>query len=104
LHDGYEAQFQGEYGDLELCVPIVRPDSFDAPELKRFEPVLVAKTMHIGHYMDAKDRYEGLVRWIGDQGYRIAGPPVEWYLIDVFHLVSPDKYITNLSFPIEKQE
>lgn len=100
FHDGFQSQFSDVYGDLELCLPFIKPSNFECDEQKMFGGFLVASTIHIGHYKNAYDKYLSLSEWISEIGYTIVGPPIEFYILEPFHSINSDSYITKLCFPI----
>jgi len=105
FHDGYASQFTKEYGDLELCLPVIRPPGgLAVPGLKLMESLLCAGTVHAGHYKYSYRAYLTLLEWIEKSAYRITGPPMESYLLDPCNTVNPHQYITRILFPIELKE
>jgi len=60
--------------------------------------VEVASVVHRGPMEEVGPSYEGLVRWIDDSGYRLAGPSRELYL--EWHDDDPSRNITELQIPI----
>ena len=102
FHDGFQSQFSDSYGDLELCLPFIKPDNFECTEQKMFGDFLVASTIHIGHYKNAYEKYISLIKWISEIGYKIIGPPIEFYILEPFHSIDSESYITKLCFPIGK--
>jgi len=102
FHDGYTSQFVNQEGDLELCLPIIKPANFNCSTLKSLGGFLVASTMHIGHYKNSFRAYLSLVEWIEENGYEITGPPIEHYLMDPCNADDPSHYITKINFPVVK--
>lgn len=101
FHDGYERQFNKEEGDLEVCVPIIKPDNFKCPELRNYGGGLVAGTIHEGSYHDVEESYQFLVDWISNNNYEIIGPASEFYYMDVSSSVVEDDFITKIFFPVK---
>lgn len=104
FHDGYESQFDGREGDLELCLPVIKPDGFACEELKWFGGVTAAGTIYAGPYRNGKKAYQYLEKWIKENGYEIAGPAIEYYLMDTSVAFSEDHYLTKIHFPVKKQD
>ncbi|QDW73533.1 MerR family transcriptional regulator [Lachnospiraceae bacterium KGMB03038] len=104
FHDGYERQFSEEKGDLEVCLPVIKPDGFQCRELRQFGGFLTASTIHIGPYSKSRKTYQYLEEWIGDNGYEITGPPLEYYLMDISNTFSEEQYLTKIHFPVKKRE
>lgn len=103
FHDGFEAQFNNAYGDLELCLPFIKPEDFDCEckEQKILGGSLVASTVHVGHYKNAYKKYLSLIGWINRTGYKIVGPSMEFYILEPAHSMDSNFYTTRLCFPIE---
>lgn len=103
FHDGYEKQFHQEVGDLEVCLPIIKSPDFHCEELRQLEEVRVVDTIHLGDYAEMDSTYAYLVDWISTNGYRVAGPAREYYLLDASNAFDISKYITRICLPVEKQ-
>lgn len=101
FHDGFQSQFAKSYGDLEICVPFVRPKNFECDEMKLFGGILVASTIHIGHYKHSHTTYQELIKWIEEEKYSIIGNPIELYILDPYHFVNSESYITRICFPVK---
>ncbi len=69
--------------------------------IKRFSSMTVASTVHRGPYNEVAQAYERLMAWIADQGFEVAGPPMEAYLNDPGE-TSPDEYLTEVMVPVRK--
>lgn len=101
FHDHYLNQFFFEKGDLEVFIP-VRDDGKTGPNIKKFGGFRTVSKIHVGKYADLLPVYVELVNYIEANGYKIAGAPVEEYLLEFSYGVNEDNYVTRLSFPIEK--
>lgn len=69
--------------------------------VKHLEARLAASAMHRGPYESIKPTYDALTTWIAEQGYAIAGPPVEVYYSDPVD-TAPDEYLTEVRFPVRE--
>ncbi len=58
--------------------------------------------MHKGPYETVAPTYEDLWTWIGANGYRIAGPPMEIYFSDP-NKVAPEEYLTEIQMPVVRR-
>lgn len=90
--------------EWELWAPVMPARSTTAAEsglgVKHVAEETVASAIHKGPYDSLPATYDALVAWIGDNGYRIVGPPRELYLSD------PDKVpieetMTEVQFPVK---
>ena len=103
FHDHYTSQFFSDATCFELCLPIIG-DSKGCPSIKQFGNFLCASTIYIGGYRNMLVVYLALVEWIERNGYRIAGPAVEQYLIDPIIAESEEEYVTRILFPVEMKD
>jgi effector-binding domain-containing protein len=62
----------------------------------------VAVTVHKGPYHGLIAAYGALMRWIEDNGYKIAGPERELYYEGYFSTDDPEKFVTEIQIPVEK--
>jgi uncharacterized protein (DUF302 family) len=60
----------------------------------------VARTVHHGDYTGIADAYRALDDWLGEHGYRSAGPPTETYLAGPDSERDPARYRTEVSMPV----
>lgn len=102
FHDGYQSQFAQKKGNLEVCLPVIKPDGFECKELRRFGGVLAASTIHVGAYSTMERTYQYLESWITENGYKIIGAPIEYYLMDISNTFCEEQYITKIHFPVKK--
>lgn len=65
--------------------------------------MLAASTVSIGSYQNMEKVYRYLEEWIEENGYRIIGPPHEYYLMDISNTFSEEQYMTKIHFPVEKR-
>ena len=77
--------------------PLTEDDTVQVVELSVVE---VASTVHRGPMDDISDTYEALVRWIDDNGYRIAGFGRELYL--EWDEQDPARNVTELQMPVAR--
>lgn len=102
FHEHYTHQFLFEDGDLEIILPVLNGD-LSNPYIKEVGGFTVASCYHVGHYCEMLPEYVDLIKWIEKSNYVIAGNPMEEYLVEFTHGVASDKYVTRISFPVEKK-
>lgn len=89
----------------ELWAPVTAAE--EAPPdtsrigLKHVPATLAAHAMHKGPYETVAPTYEMLWRWIGENGYVPAGPPMERYYSDPAE-VPPEEYLTEVVVPVRQ--
>jgi AraC family transcriptional regulator len=71
--------------------------------VKTWGGMLAAKTLYTGPYDQVGPTYGSLGEWVFANGYRIAGPAVEFYLNDP-NQVPPEFLQTQVCFVVEKVE
>lgn len=103
FHSGYEAQFQKEEGDMELCLRVAKPKGFTRPELRLLPSHMAAGAMFIGPYAEMETTYQKLLARIDQEGYRVTGPARELYLLDPLATDDATQYVTRIEFPVKKK-
>lgn len=90
----------------ELWVPLAATLPASDPNaeglgVKEVDAATVASAMHEGPYERLCETYEQLSQWLAEQGYRVAGPPLEIYYSDPDE-TPPEEYLTEVQIPVEK--
>ncbi|MCY6957041.1 MerR family transcriptional regulator [Clostridium brassicae] len=90
--------------DIEVmsCIgnDIQETDRIKIKELSEVENA--ACLIHKGPYEEFNISYNVLLKWIEENGYRIAGPNRELYLEGERSTDNPQEYITEIQIPVEK--
>lgn len=81
-------------------VPAAGPDD-KGLGIKDVEAAQVAATMHKGPFNEVGAAWDGLAKWIGNNGYQIVGPGTETYLSDPGR-TKPEDLLTEVAFPVRK--
>lgn len=96
-HDEF---FNAQDCDIELAVSVQ-----EAAQATRMLPGgLHAVTLHKGAYSGLPVAYAAIVRWIGENGFTIAGAPYEIYRKSHMDGVTVEDWETEIYFPIAKKE
>lgn len=90
----------------ELWAPVAGAAGEAPPDasgigIRQVPPTLAASAMHKGPYETVEPTYHMLWRWIGENGYAPAGPPMERYYSDPAE-VPPEEYLTEIVMPVRK--
>ena len=98
----YDEEFKEESIDAEICVPVAG-EVEGAGELVGHivKGGKVASTMHTGPFDEVGPAWEDLMAWIGENGFKPAGPAREVYLVGPGQVESPAEYRTEIICPIE---
>lgn len=104
LHSRHELHDDGMSIDMEVAMPL--PTALPGNEQIRIRTLpggLMAHTVHTGDDLSLGRAYLALYRWMEDNGYRLTGS------LRLVHLqraedMDPSHYVTEVQFPVEKQE
>jgi len=102
----HDPEFSPESIDIELVYPVPAGVSGPLPtpagrtlEWRTVCGGEAAVIVHVGPYETLGESYQALADWIGQHGYRVAGPPRELYLSSP---MDPGPPVTEIRFPVEK--
>lgn len=101
FHVPYAERFSLIPGDLELFFPICNGDA-ECANIRRTEETLTASLVVQGNYSSLRAEYTKLMNVVSENGYRVCGPPMEEYLIELVQTRDPEEYITRIHLPVEK--
>jgi effector-binding domain-containing protein len=103
VHDG---EFKERDVDVEAAVPIGKKiagsERVKMAELAGLEQV--ACTVYKGPYEGVAEAYNEIMTWVERNGYQIAGPNREIYFTDPNKVKSPSENVTEIQFPVKKEE
>ncbi len=88
----------------ELWAPIAGSAALSQPDergfhVKHIDAMTTAVAVHIGPYEKIAPVYDALSQWVAENGYEVAGPPMEAYMSDPDD-VPPEEYVTQVRMPI----
>ena len=101
----YDEEYRESDVDVEMVAPVA---SGEIPTDERVQIrtvkgyASVASLVRRGLYDDFAPEYQALIAWIRVNDYRICGPNREIYLRGPGEEIVPEKYLTEIQFPIEK--
>ena len=106
----YEDEFQGEYTDTEVVVPVepthapvVSLGDVGTLTLREISAINQAATyLHQGDYPSLNEKFVFLQRWAVENGYQLSGTWRFVYHRGPMHHVAPSEYLTELQHPIER--
>lgn len=90
----HELEYDPDGMDMEVLVPVAAEGEQALPA------VTVAAATHVGPYEQIGDTYEPFFAWLSEQGYQIAGPLREIYLIGPDSGKPTAEYVTEVQAPI----
>lgn len=106
----YEDEFQGEFTDTEVVVPVepthapvVSLGDVGTLTLREIPAINQAATyLHQGDYPSLNEKFVFLQRWAVENGYQLSGTWRFVYHRGPMHHVAPSEYLTELQHPIER--
>jgi len=106
LHSRHEARDDEMSIDVEVAMPV--PPSLFVPDtgqvgIRTLPGGLMASTVLTGGDLFLGQAYMALHRWVEDNGYRVVGPVRQVHLQRA-RSESPGHNVTDVQFPVEKQE
>lgn len=98
-HNNPLEQFFKTDCDLEICIPIneFRPD---LAEFKQFGGYKAVTALHIGRNDEIIQTHIKAIKWLNQQGYSVAGPISEEYIISPVDINNEENHITKVMIPI----
>lgn len=102
----YALDEQTKIGELELCVPTTETPNKNGISIKEMARIKALCTTHIGSYENLFLAYEAINQYANQHSISLKLPFREVYIKGpgMFLKGNPDKYITEIIFPIEEVE
>ncbi|QUH29821.1 GyrI-like domain-containing protein [Vallitalea guaymasensis] len=102
----YDIDKKNGIGELELCVPTGETPNSQGITIKELPRVRAACLTHIGGYDGLPKAYEAMRNYIEENNLKVQPPWREVYIKGPGLILkgNPDKYITEIIFPIEEGE
>ena len=101
-HNNPLEQFYQKDCDLEICIQV--NEAVTAPAAKTFGGFTAVTALHVGRNEDIIQTHIKAIKWLNQQGYTIAGPISEEYIISPVDITNEEDHITKVIIPIEKPE
>jgi len=100
----HDMEYREKDVDIEAAIPVSRNLPLADPIKIRDLPgeEMVASTVHRGPYDTIGEGYQALMTWCEANGYEMAGPDREVYLVSVDKAKDPEDYVTELQQPVRK--
>lgn len=91
-------------GQMELCVPTLETPAGNGVEVKEFPRIKAVCVTHIGSYETLPQAYEAIDAFASSHHLVLKPPFREVFLKGPGMILkgNPDKYITEIQFPIEE--
>lgn len=89
----------------EIRMPVLPGTQVQAPyEIRLMPRTTTAAVVLLGDYPGIARRYGEIYEWISANGWQVAGPMMEVYLVHPGSGVSPDQYETEVHIPVVPAE
>lgn len=91
-------------GEMELCVPTAEVPSGNGIEVKEMPRIKAVCVTHIGPYENMFNVYEAMNKYAAEHGLQLQLPFREVFIKGPGMILkgNPDKYITQIIFPIKE--
>ena len=99
-HNNPLEQFYQKDCDLEICIQV--NEGIEAVCAKQFGGFSAVTALHIGRNEDIIQTHIKAIKWLHQQGYEIAGPISEEYIISPVDITKEEDHITKVIIPIKK--
>ena len=99
--------WDGDYKESDVDVEVQKtvkgcyPDT-EHVHFRTLPPVTVASSIFRGGYEQIVDVYAACAAWIESNGYTYAGPMFNIYHVSPHETQNPDKYVTEVCWPVKK--
>ena len=91
----HDKEWNPEKADIEVVFPVTVRGHQTLPATK------VASVTHLGAYEDFGPTYAAIFGWMSREGYVVAYPPREIYLVGPESGRKPEEYATEIQVPIK---
>lgn len=72
-------------------------------KFKKLNPIKTACVYHKGSYSTIGQAYEFIIKWVEENGYKIAEPIRKCYIDGVWNKENEQDYLTEIEVPITKE-
>mgnify|MGYP002753034673 FL=1 len=98
-HNNPLEQFFKTDCDLEISIQV--NEARDQPECKQFGGFRAVTALHIGRNDEIIQTHVKAIKWLNQQGYSVAGPISEEYIVSPVDINNEEDHITKIIIPIQ---
>lgn len=73
-------------------------------DFRKFGGFDAVTKIHVGKYSDAVNSHISMMQWINQNGYELAGPISEEFIVSPVDIDNEDEHITKIIMPVRKRE
>lgn len=95
-------QFLMKDTDLEFGI-LVDKVSAEGKDFRVFGGFDAVTKIHVGKYSDVVNSHISMIQWINQNGYELAGPISEEFIVSPVDIDNEDEYITKIIMPVRKK-
>lgn len=95
-------QFLMKDTDVEFGILVDR-DTAEGKDFRTFGGFDAVTKIHVGKYSDAVNSHISMMQWINRNGYELAGPISEEFIVSPVDIDNEDEHITKIIMPVKKQ-
>lgn len=102
----YKMDAESKMAEIELCVPTQETPNGNGVAVKDFPRIKALCTTHIGPYETLSNAYEAISKYARENNIILKMPFREVYIKGPGMLLkgNPDKYVTEILFPIKEED
>ena len=95
-------QFLMKDTDVEFGI-LVDKASAEGKDFRVFGGFDAVTKIHVGKYSDVVNSHISMIQWINQNGYELAGPISEEFIVSPVDIDNEDEYITKIIMPVRKK-
>lgn len=95
-------QFLMKDTDVEFGI-LVSGDKGDNKDFRKFGGFDAVTKIHVGKYSDAVNSHISMMQWINQNGYELAGPISEEFIVSPVDIDNEEEHITKIIMPVKKK-
>jgi DNA-binding transcriptional MerR regulator/effector-binding domain-containing protein len=101
FHDGEYREGDANY---ETCFPVRKPVEVDGVSVRELPAIHCLSYLHRGPYIELRNTYVRLMKYVHDHGYTVYLPTREVYLKGpgMIFFGNPKKFVTEIQLPVEQ--
>lgn len=96
-------QFLMKDTDVEFGI-LVEGDVDDSKDFRKFGGFDAVTKIHVGKYSDAVNSHISMMQWINQNGYELAGPISEEFIVSPVDIDNENEHITKIIMPVKKRQ
>lgn len=96
-------QFLMKDTDVEFGI-LVEGEREESKDFRKFGGFDAVTKIHVGKYSDAVNSHISMIQWINQNGYELAGPISEEFIVSPVDIDNEDEHITKIIMPVKKRK